>query len=143
MDDERRHTLPVDDDVFRTVYDSPASLPGCYKWLTSDEDVRRIESLLGMSPGTIGAPLWLSGDEKSCSSCGRLISWLDIVSSGVAGVHSPEMIANVILGIGSTSTSRLRVPSQAFDARSAIPLSRVFVASSATTGPTPSVTCST
>jgi hypothetical protein len=23
---------------------------------------------------------------------------LDIVSSGVAGVHSPEMIANVILG---------------------------------------------
>jgi len=46
----------------------------------------------------IGAPLWLSGDEKSCSSCGRLISWLDIVSSGVAGVHSPEMIANVILG---------------------------------------------
>jgi hypothetical protein len=98
MDDERRHTLPVDDDVFRTVYDSPASLPGCYKWLTSDEDVRRIESLLGMPPGTIGAPLWLSGDEKSCSSCGRLISWLDIVSSGVAGVHSPEMIANVILG---------------------------------------------
>ena len=72
MDDERRHTLPVDDDVFRTVYDSPASLPGCYKWLTSDEDVRRIESVLGMSPGTIGAPLWLSGDEKSCSSCGRL-----------------------------------------------------------------------
>jgi hypothetical protein len=25
MDDERRHTLPVDDDVFWTVYDSPAS----------------------------------------------------------------------------------------------------------------------
>jgi len=56
MDDERRHTLPVDDDVFRTVYDSPASLPGCYKWLTSDEDLRRIESLLGMPPGTVGAP---------------------------------------------------------------------------------------
>ena len=98
MDDQRRRTIPVDDAVFRTVYDSPASLPGRYKWLTSDDDVRRIESLLGMPTGPIGAPLWLSGDEKSCTSCDRLISWLDIVSSSLAGVHSPEMIAAVILG---------------------------------------------
>ena len=91
-------TLPVSDKVFREVYDSPASLPGRHKWLTSEEDVRKIEELLGMRSKTIGAPLWVSGDRKRCAKCGREINWLDIVSSALGQVHAREMIAGVILG---------------------------------------------
>lgn len=92
------NTVPVSDSVFKQVYDSPASLPGRYKWLTRDEDVRAIEKLLGMSSETIGAPLWVSGDRKNCRKCRRQISWLDIVSSALDGVHNPQMVAQVILG---------------------------------------------
>lgn len=91
-------TYPVSDDVFRTVYDSPASLPGRFKWLTSDDDVRQIEKLLGMPPNTIGAPLWVSGDRKRCAKCRREVNWLDIVASALDQVHRRELIARVILG---------------------------------------------
>ena len=91
-------TVPVSDAVFREVYDSPASLPGRFKWLTSDADVRKLEKLLGMPPETIGVPLWVSGDRKSCPNCDREINWLDIVASGLAQVHNQEVIARVILG---------------------------------------------
>ena len=47
MNTTPKNTHPVSDDVFRAVYDSPAALPGRYKWLTSDEDVHKIEELLG------------------------------------------------------------------------------------------------
>jgi hypothetical protein len=94
----KRTTLEVDEKVFRQVYDSPASLPGREKWVTPDEDVRAIEQLLGMNQRTIGAPLWLSGDSQKCQSCGRLTSWLDIVSSALKKVHGKDMIAEVILG---------------------------------------------
>lgn len=94
----KRTTVEVDDKVFRQVYDSPASLPGKEKWVTPEEDVRAIEKILGMSPRTIGAPLWLSGDSPKCRSCGRLTSWLDIVSSALKKVHGKDMIAEVILG---------------------------------------------
>jgi hypothetical protein len=92
------HTYSVSETVFRQVYDSPAALPGRYRWLTSDQGVRMIESLLGIPPGTIGAPLWVSGDRKRCSQCRREVNWLDIVSSALDQVHSREMIARVILG---------------------------------------------
>lgn len=62
----QRNTYPVSDTVFREVYDSPASLPGRYRWLTCEADVRNLEELLGMPPETIGAPLWMSGDRKRC-----------------------------------------------------------------------------
>lgn len=52
----QRETRKVSDAVFRAVYDSPASLPGCYRWVTPEEDVRKVEELLGMEAGTIGAP---------------------------------------------------------------------------------------
>jgi hypothetical protein len=61
-----RNTYPVSNEVFKKVYDSPASLPGKYKWLTKEADVRAIEKLLGMPADTIGAPLWVSGDRKTC-----------------------------------------------------------------------------
>jgi hypothetical protein len=92
------HTHPVSDDVFRQVYDSPASLPGDHRWVTSDGDVRKIEEILGMPPRTIGAPLWVSGDQTECPGCGRTTSWLDIVSSALENVHPSIMIARVILG---------------------------------------------
>ncbi len=94
----KRTTVEVTSEVFRQVYESPASLPGKEKWVTADEDVRAIEKLLGMKPRTIGAPLWLSGDSKHCRSCGRETSWLDIVSSALKKVHGRELIAEVILG---------------------------------------------
>jgi hypothetical protein len=94
----QRFTYPVSNEVFKKVYDSPASLPGKHKWLTKDEDVRAIEKLLGMPAGTIGAPLWISGDKKTCSNCKREINWLDIVSSAAGSVHSSKMIAEIILG---------------------------------------------
>jgi hypothetical protein len=93
-----RRTRMVEADVFREVYDSPASLPGKQRWVTNDADVRAIEDLLGIEARTIGAPLWVSGDERTCPSCGREISWLDIVSSALTGVHASAMIAKVILG---------------------------------------------
>jgi hypothetical protein len=96
--DKKRNTYPVNDEVFKAVYDSPASLPGRYKWLTKDEEVRQIEKILKMPPNTIGAPLWVSGDRKTCKKCRRQMSWLDIVSSALGGVHRQRMIAQVILG---------------------------------------------
>lgn len=94
----KRFTFPVDNELFKRIYDSPGSLPGKYKWLTKDEDVRTIEKLLGMPMKTIGAPLWVSGDRKTCVKCKREINWLDIVSSSVGFIHSVKMIAEVILG---------------------------------------------
>jgi hypothetical protein len=95
---KKKNTLAVSDPVFKQVYDSPTSLPGRHKWLTCDDDVRKIEALLGMPAKTIGAPLWVSGDRKSCPHCRREINWLDIVSSALGEVHKAEMIAQVILG---------------------------------------------
>jgi hypothetical protein len=91
-------TKVVSKEIFAKVYDSPSSLPGKHKWVTSDNDVRKIEELLGMKQRTIGAPLWVSGDTKNCPKCGREINWLDIVGSGLDQVHKKEMIARVILG---------------------------------------------
>ncbi|MGC4807930.1 hypothetical protein [Micromonospora sp. DT233] len=94
----QRKTVEVDPVLFRAVYDSPAALPGRHRWVTSDHDVRRIEKLLGMPAGSIGAPLWVSGDEPDCPKCARRVTWLDIVSSALHGVHDPAMIARVMLG---------------------------------------------
>lgn len=94
----RRTTRAVDDALFRQVYDSPHSLPGKEKWVTSHEDVRVIEQLLGLGPRTIGAPLWVSGDTRHCPNCGREINWLDIVGSALAQVHAKELLIRVILG---------------------------------------------
>ena len=91
-------THPVSQEIFRAVYDSPAALPGRYKWLTREADVRQIEKLLGMPSETIGAPLWVSGDRKRCKKCRREVNWLDIVASALGQVHQREMIARVILG---------------------------------------------
>ena len=96
MEDIR--TVPVSDELFRQVYDSPASLPGKESWVTIDEDVRRIEELLGMPDRTIRAPLWVSGDVRNCQKCDREVNWLDIVSSALEKVHDHKMIASVILG---------------------------------------------
>jgi hypothetical protein len=91
-------THAVDEALFREVYDSPASLPGRHRWVTPDQDVRQLEAVLGIPDGAIGAPLWVSGDQRECLACGRLMSWLDIVSSALDGVHGQAMIAKVILG---------------------------------------------
>ncbi len=51
---KQKDTHPVSDPVFRAVYDSPASLPGRNKWVTREQDVRKIEEILGMPQKTIG-----------------------------------------------------------------------------------------
>ncbi len=96
--DAEKNTFAVSNEIFQEVYDSPHSLPGKHKWVTADWDVRKIEELLGMPAKTIGAPLWVSGDEQHCPKCKREINWLDIVSSAVDSIHGKEMIARVILG---------------------------------------------
>ena len=93
-----RSTVGVSADIFKQVYDSPRSLPGKHKWVTSDADVRAIEKLLGIGAGTIGAPLWVSGDTKNCPKCGRETNWFDIVSSAVKKVHGKVLLVKVILG---------------------------------------------
>ena len=97
-EESRSSTRVVSEDVFRQVYDSPHYLPGKERWVTSDEDVRTIEGLLGMKPKTIGAPLWVSGDTSHCPNCERETNWLDIVATGLARVHNKEMLVKVILG---------------------------------------------
>ena len=94
---KRPATKVVSDEISRQVYDSPQSLPGKYTWVTTDEDVRKIEQLLGMDPKTIGAPR-VSGDSRNCPDCGRETNWLDIISLGLASVHDRKIIAKVILG---------------------------------------------
>ena len=91
-------TRVVNAEIFKQVYDSPHSLPGKEKWITSDQDVRAIEGLLEMPPKTIGAPLWVSGDTRHCPKCGRETNWLDIISSALAKVHAKELLVRVILG---------------------------------------------
>jgi hypothetical protein len=91
-------TRVVSAEIFKQVYDSPHSLPGKEKWITSDQDVRTIERLLGMPPKTIGAPLWVSGDTRHCPKCGRETNWLDIISSALTQVHAKELLVKVILG---------------------------------------------
>jgi hypothetical protein len=91
-------TQVVSTEIFQQVYDSPKSLPGKYRWVTRDEDVRMIEEMLGMKTHMIGAPLWVSGDTKHCLKCGRETNWLDIVSSALTQVHSKELLIRVILG---------------------------------------------
>ena len=95
---EARSTHVVSAEVFRQVYDSPRSLPGKYRGITSDEDVRKIEQLLGIPNKSIGAPLWVSGDTKNCPKCGRETNWLDIVSSALAKTHQKALLVEVILG---------------------------------------------
>ena len=97
MKEAKRSTHRVSTEVFRRVYDSPRALPGKYRWVTVDVDVRKIEELLGIPSHSIGAPLWVSGDTQKCR-CGREINWLDIVSSALASVHSADMLVRVILG---------------------------------------------
>lgn len=91
-------TRVVSAEIFKQVYDSPLSLPGKDRWVTSDADVRAIEKLIGMEPKTIGAPLWVSGDTRNCRKCGRETNWLDIVSSALSQTHQKELLVKVILG---------------------------------------------
>ncbi|MFZ0846762.1 MAG: hypothetical protein WAM62_13300 [Pseudolabrys sp.] len=93
-----RSTVGVSADIFKQVYDSPQALPGKHRWVTSAADVRAIEKLLGIGTGTIGAPLWVSGDTKNCKKCGRETNWFDIVSSAVTKVHGKDLLVKVILG---------------------------------------------
>lgn len=54
-DYENKNTFPVSNEIFQQVYDSPHSIPGKYKWVTADEDVRAIEKLLAMPHKSINA----------------------------------------------------------------------------------------
>ncbi len=93
-----RTTRAVNSEIFKQVYDSPASLPGKNRWVTTDEDVRTIEKLLEIPPNSIGAPLWVSGDTRNCPKCGRETNWLDIVSSALKKTHQKALLVQVILG---------------------------------------------
>lgn len=93
-----RKTYAVSDALFRQVYDSPHSLPGKERWITTDNDVRAIEKLLEIPSGAIGAPLWVSGDTRRCRQCDRETNWLDIISSALSRTHSRNMLIAVILG---------------------------------------------
>jgi hypothetical protein len=93
-----RTTHVVSNEIFQQVYDSPASLPGKHRWVTTEEDVRTIEKILGIPDKSIGAPLWVSGDTRHCPKCGRESNWLDIVGSALTKVHQKQLLVEVILG---------------------------------------------
>src|ERR1017187_100883 len=93
-----RTTHVVSPEIFKQVYDSPNSLPGKHRWVTTDEDVRTIEKLLGIPDRSIGAPLWVSGDTRHCPKCQRETNWLDIVSSALTQTHQKKLLVEVILG---------------------------------------------
>lgn len=93
-----RTTRVVNPELFKQVYDSPLSLPGKHRWVTKDEDVRTIETLLGIPERSIGTPLWVSGDTRNCPKWERETNWLDIVSSGLTKVHQKALLVEVILG---------------------------------------------
>lgn len=93
-----RTTHQVSAELFKQVYDSPLSLPGKHRWVTKDDDVRTIEGLLGIPDRAIGVPLWVSGDTRQCTKCGREINWLDIVSSALSKTHQKALLVEVILG---------------------------------------------
>jgi hypothetical protein len=93
-----RTTYVVSPEIFQKVYDSPASLPGAHRWVTSECDVREIEKVLGIPEKSIGAPLWVSGDTRQCRKCGRESNWLDIVTSALTKVHGKHLLLEVILG---------------------------------------------
>lgn len=93
-----RTTHQVSPEIFKQVYDSPLSLPGKHRWVTKDDDVGTMEKLLGIPERTIGAPLWVSGDTRDCTKCGREINWLDIVSSALTKTHQKALLVEVILG---------------------------------------------
>jgi hypothetical protein len=93
-----RTTRVVSNEIFQQVYDSPASLPGKHRWVTTEEDVRTIEKILGIPDKSIGAPLWVSGDTRHCPKCGRESNWLDIVGSALTKVHQKQLLVEVILG---------------------------------------------
>jgi hypothetical protein len=59
-----KSTHPVSKEVFRAVYDSPTSLPGRYKWVMPEGDVRWIAKPLGMEPNTTAAALWVRSNKK-------------------------------------------------------------------------------
>jgi len=93
-----RRTVAVSPHLFREVYDSPRSLPGKEAWITRDADVRELEQVLKLPADSIGAPLWVSGDRRTCPTCDREINWLDIVTSALGTVHDRALISSVILG---------------------------------------------
>jgi hypothetical protein len=95
---QARTTHVVNPELFQQVYDSPHALPGKYRWVTTDADVRMIEQLLGIPENSIGAPLWVSGDTRHCPQCQRETNWLDIVSSALTKVHRKALLVEVILG---------------------------------------------
>lgn len=93
-----RRTYSVSDALFKQVYDSPHSLPGKERWVTTDGDVRAIEKLLEIPSHSVGAPLWVSGDTRRCRQCDRETNWLDIVSSALSKTHARSLLVAVILG---------------------------------------------
>ena len=83
-------TLVVSAEIFKQVYDSPLSLPGKDRWVTSDADVRTIEKLIWMDPThdrrtTVGQPAIATLQEMWTRT-----SWLDIVSSALSQTHQKE-----------------------------------------------------
>jgi hypothetical protein len=132
-------TRAVSAEIFKQVYDSPHSLPGRQKWITSDQDVRTIERLLDVPVKTI--PLWISGDTRHCPNCGRETNWLDIISSAVVQVHAKELLIRVILGDKKFVNTEAPVQSLICSVTNARPRFATCAVSSVTTGLTPSRNC--
>lgn len=64
-----------------------------------DEDVREMEKLLGIAPGTLGSGHFMKIPQglEHCANCGRHYSFLDMASTGVA-VHKGTFMKDVLTG---------------------------------------------
>jgi len=65
--------------------------------VTNDEDMNKIEELLGVEKGFFSTPYVVKTKQEFCPNCNRRNNFLDVVSTGL-GVHSKEFLLNVFTG---------------------------------------------
>ena len=64
---------------------------------TSDEDMRKIEELLGAEAGFFSTSYVIKTKHEYCSNCQRRNNFLDVVATGLR-IHEPKFLLDVFTG---------------------------------------------
>jgi hypothetical protein len=65
--------------------------------VTSDEDMNKIEEILGVKKGFFSTPYVIKTKQEFCPNCNRRNNFLDVVSTGLK-IHSKEFLLNAFTG---------------------------------------------